>query len=123
MSRELQMSPVQERAERLQRARNLRPAPKREQMFPVNRPAVRRLSAAQERAERAKRARNLRPASEQREQMFPVNRPAVRRLIAAQERAERPNRARNLRPAPKRERVFPGNQTPVPRPARSSRGK
>ena len=73
------MSPVQERAERLQRARNLRPAPKREQMFPVNRPAVRRLSAAQERAEKPERARNLRPAPEQRKRVFPGNRPPVAR--------------------------------------------
>ena len=72
------MSPARERAEKLQRARNLRPAPKREQMFPVKQPAVRRPSAAQERAERAKRARDLRPAPK-REQMFPVKQPAVRR--------------------------------------------
>ena len=72
------MSPVQERAEKRERARNLQPAPER--MFPVNRPPVRRPSAAQERAERAKRARNLRPGPK-REPMFPVNQPPVRRPV------------------------------------------
>src|SRR6266487_381648 len=51
MSPELQMSPVQEKARRLGRTRNLQMPPRRERMFPVNRPAVRRPSAAQERDE------------------------------------------------------------------------
>ena len=65
------MSPVQERAEKPERARNLQPAPER--MFPVNRPADRRLSRVQEKAGRVERPL--------RERMFPVNRPPVRRPV------------------------------------------
>ena len=68
------MSSVQERAERLERARSLQPAPER--LFPVNRPADRRLSRVQEKAGKLGRARTLRPAPER---MFPVNRPPVLR--------------------------------------------
>jgi hypothetical protein len=76
MSPELRMSRVQERAEKPERARNLRPP--RERMFPVNRPAIRRMSRLQEKAGRLGRARNLRPAPK-REQMFLVKQPAVGR--------------------------------------------
>ena len=115
------MSPARERAEKLQRARNLPPR-ERKRVFPVNRLAVPRMSRVQEKAGRLGRTRNLQMPP-RRERMFLVNRPAVRRPSAAQERAERAKRARNLRPAPKREQMFPVKQPAVRRPARSSRGK
>ena len=43
------MSPVQKREQKLTQVRNLRPP--RERMFPVNRPAERRMSRVQERPE------------------------------------------------------------------------
>ena len=70
------MSPVQERAEKLERARNLRPP--RERMFPVNPPADRQMSRVQEKAGRLGRPRNLQ-LPPRRERMFPVNRPVCRR--------------------------------------------
>src|SRR5205814_10077810 len=100
MSRELQMSPVQERAERLQRARNLRPPrERRKRAFPVNRPPVRRPSAAQERAEKPERARNLRPGPK-REQVSPGNRPPVARP-ARSSRGQGRRDARRKRPLPR----------------------
>ena len=67
------MSPEQERAEKLQQARN--PRQPRDRMFPVNRPAARRMSRMQEKAGRLGRTRNLQMPP-RRERVFPVNRPA-----------------------------------------------
>ncbi len=72
------MSPVQERGEKLQRARNLRPL--QERMFPVNRPAERRMSRVLEKAGRVGRTRNLQ-LPPRRERVFPVNRPVRRRPV------------------------------------------
>jgi hypothetical protein len=53
------MSQGQEKAEKLERARNLRPPRERKRAFPVNRPAARRLSAVPEKAERDEDPRKL----------------------------------------------------------------
>jgi len=72
------MSPVQKREQKLTRARNLRPP--RERMFPVNRPAERRMSPVLEKVGRLGRSRNLQ-LPPRRERMFPANRPVRRRPV------------------------------------------
>jgi len=72
------MSPVQKREEKLERARNLQPPPK--QIFPVRRPAERRMSRVLEKAGRLGRTRNLQMPP-RRERVFPVNRPVRRRPV------------------------------------------